>query len=223
MGKRGFKDYIKGATPAGTFVWPKLQEADKRFEPKYGVFTVDLDLSGPPAADFQKLIDEQYDIEFDFECAEKGEQLKKYDGRPYGPATDGKEKEIIPGVTRFRFKCKAGGERKDGSEWTKDKVMILGAAGDIEVTEPVWGGTLGRVSYQIVPWWTAALGFGVKLELRGVKVIELVSKGTMSAKDLGFEDEEGYAPPVDATTQPTPAGMEDGDVVGEATGAGTEF
>ena len=57
--RRGWKDFYKGATPAGIFVWPKLQVHDLRFEKEFGTFRVDLDLRVRPAVDFRTLIEAQ--------------------------------------------------------------------------------------------------------------------------------------------------------------------
>ena len=235
MAKRGFSDYDKGATSIGTFVWPKLDKPDLRFEPEYGTFSVDLDLRGKPAEDFIARIEAAYEQEYAAECkthdlgSKAGEDPKQYVGRPYGEATEGKEKEVIPGATRFKFKTTAGGKyspkhpKKPGEVWRKKSVPVLGAAGDILVTEEVWGGTQGRVSFVLVPWFMPVHGFGVRLELKGVKVLELVSKGQVTAKGLGFEDEEGYEPPVDDIGHADKETDSDGDSeVGEGTG-GVEF
>ena len=231
MGRRTYKDFTKGATSIGTFVWPHLNEPNKRFKKEFGEWSVDLDLQGQVAAALQKLIEEAYEVEYAFECEAKGKELPKFDGRPFKQATDGKEKEPIPGVTRFTFKRGAGGvygdrHPKSGQHW-EASVPVLGASGNVQVTEPIGSGTRGRVSFRVKPW-VSPMGdfFGVTLSLEAVKVIELVTFGGSSASDFGFEDEEGYVPPANATPQPTPNDMESNDGatgVGAEAGGGTEF
>jgi hypothetical protein len=211
MARRGFKDYQKGTTAPGVLVFPKISAPDFRFEAEFGEFNCLLDLEGAPAADLVKLIDSTFETEYGFECEEKGKVsvdedgntvygLKKYDGRPYGPATD-KDKEVIPGVTRFRFKRKAGGRmgpksKSPGKIWGCE-IPIFGASGDIPVTEEVWGGSKAIVAFQLQPWWTASLGFGIKLSIEAVQILELVSSnGARTATAFGFESTEGYQPTV---------------------------
>jgi hypothetical protein len=205
MARRGFKDYKKGATPAGTFVYPKINEPDHRFAHEFGEFSVHLDLSGQAAEDLKKVIDEQLEFEYAHECAEKGEELLRSQYLPYGQATEGKEKTPIEGVTRFKFKRKAGGRygpkhAKAGETW-KGSFPIFAASGTSLVEETVWGGTIGRVSYLIVPWFTPSLGFGVRLQIEAVKIIKLVTQGERAPEEYGFEDEAGYAVPANTATE----------------------
>lgn len=216
MARRTFRDYKKGASPAGTMVYPKINEPDHRFAHEFGEFSVHLDLSGQDAEDLKKLIDEQFEFEYAHECGEKGEELLKYDGMPYAQATEGKEKTPIEGVTRFKFKRKAGGRYgpkhpKAGDTW-RGSFPIFAASGTEVVKEPVWGGTIGRVSYLIVPWYSPSLGFGVRLQIEAVKVIKLVTQGERAPGEYGFADEDGYSVPADATVEAsddTPAQADD--------------
>jgi hypothetical protein len=196
MARRTYRDFYKGSTPVATFVFPHLSAPSFKFA-EFGEYQVSIDLTGKDATDLKKLIDSQFDLEYSAECAEKGVQLAKYSGHPYKPATD-RDKNELPGVTRFSFKKKAGGRYgpnhfKAGQVWTSG-IPIFAASGPEKVTEPIWGGTRGRVSFMIVPWFTNALGFGVRLQLEAVKVLELVSEGERAPAEYGFEDEEGYVP-----------------------------
>lgn len=203
MARRTFKDFYSGHTPTGTFVFPNLTEPSFKFA-EYGEYAVQLDLTGAEADKLKALILEHYENEYRLECEDKGKQIARYNGMPFGPALD-RDKNEIPGVTRFRFKRKAGGRYgpahpKAGQVWSAS-FPIFGAAGDASVTEPIWGGSAGRIAFSIVPWFTNALGFGVRLQIEAVKVIKLVSQGEKAASAYGFEDEEGYipAPPTTGT------------------------
>lgn len=219
--QRSFKDFVSGASPIGIFVWPKLRKPDLRFEPEFGVYSVDLDLSGLEADQFVALIDKAFKDEYPFMCKrESKDKLKLYDGKPYKQATEGKEKTPLPGIVRFKFSRKAGGRYSPKHPSTPNEVWIFsedgtgipvyGAAGETQVHAEVWGGSKGRVSYTIVPWYSAALGYGVRLQLEAVKVLDLVSKGVRAAADYGFEDEEGYI-------EPPPAECEDDSFEGTPT------
>ena len=221
--RKKFKDLVHGITPAGLFVFPKVNVPDKKFESKFGAFSTGLNLAGQAAEDFKKQIEETYELEYSAECSAQGKQLKRYDGRPYKQATD-RDKAEIPGVTTFSFKRVAGGEygekhARAGETWGTT-VPIFAARGTDKVTAPVYGGTLGRVSYTIVPWFTAALGFGVRLNLEAVKILDLVTAGERSAAQYGFADEDGYVPEGAGAQQH--GGDSDGEAgLGEAQGSST--
>jgi hypothetical protein len=222
MARRKFSEFTKGATPAGTFVFPCLSTPNTKFNPE-GEYMVSLDLEGQAAEDFKKIIDEAFELEYAHECGEKGKELMKYNGHPYGPATD-RDKQEIPGVTRFKFKRKAGGVYSDrhpkaGQRWTQT-IPIWGAKSTTPVTAPVWGGTVGRISYTIVPWFTNALGFGIRLQIEAVKIISLVTAGEKAPEAYGFEDEDGYEPPVE--TPPATVGEQNG-MASEESGGTVDF
>jgi hypothetical protein len=221
-GRRGWKDFTKLVTPAGTFQFPKLTEPDTKFN-EYGEYSVGVVLTGTTAENLVELIDEAYDIEYKAECESHGKTLKKYENKPYAPTTD-RDKNVVEGSVTFRCKRKAGGmygkgHKKAGQEWSAS-FPIFSAAGTEKVTEPVWGGSVGRVSCTLVPWYTPSLGFGLRLQIEAVKILELVSDGDKQPSQFGFDDEDGYqaAPPV-ATAEETPNNDEP---VGEAEG-GCDF
>lgn len=92
----------------------------------------------------------------------------------------------------FNFKMKASHTDKNGKT-RHYKPRLQNAKGEAIKVGSVspWGGTVCRVSFKLVPFFVPALGVGVKLELRGVRFIDLVEGG--DSGDLGFGDEEeGY-------------------------------
>jgi hypothetical protein len=222
--RRGFKDFLRGNTVVAKFVFPHLITPDTRFD-AHGAYNVSLDIGGQPAEDLKKLIDEQYEIEYAHECEQHGEALTKYANRPYAEATEGKEKTPIPGITRFKFARKAGGvygpkHKRAGETW-EAHFPVFGASGTDKVTEEPWGGSMGRVAFVLVPWWTASLGFGCRLQIEAVKIIELVAQGNVAPSAYGFEDEAGYSP--EATTE-APKNEESADVAAEGTeSSGVDF
>lgn len=231
MARRAYKDFTKGVSPRGKFVYPKLTHPDFKFAKEHGLYSVSLDLEGDDAEELIEIVDTAHATEYIEECkAKRKKKLKKYPDLPYGEALDA-DKDVIEGVTRFSFKRKAGGRYPDnhedptkaGETW-RAFFLIVGARGKAKVTEEIWGGTVGRVAYVIKPWFTDAFGFGVRLEIVGIKVLDLVTKGERTPEDLGFEDEEGYdaagAPPVDTHTPD--ADREPGDDVDEDSEVGSE-
>lgn len=105
-----------------------------------------------------------------------------------------KETEEATGEIFFKFAMKASGvSKKTNKPWSR-KPTIFDAKGKRMVKLPaIWGGTIGRVAFEPGPYFipgTAAAG--LKLNLVGAQVIDLVAGGERSAKDLGFGEEEGY-------------------------------
>jgi hypothetical protein len=195
-----WKDFIKTVTPAGVFQFPKLTEPDCKFS-EYGEYSVGVVLTGVEAANLQDIIEVAYADYYKAECLNHGKELKKFETLCYAPTTD-RDKKIVSGSTTFKCKRKAGGmygkgHKKAGQEW-EAHFPIFSAAGTEKVTEPIWGGSVGRVSVTLVPWYTPSLGFGVRLQIEAVKILELVSDGDKVPSQYGFDDEDGYqaAPPV---------------------------
>jgi hypothetical protein len=58
----------------------------------------------------------------------------------------------------------------------------------------VWGGSKMNVAFRPNFWYSAALGFGVSLDLEAVQVIELANGGVsnVAAEAFGFTEEEGF-------------------------------
>ena len=87
------------------------------------------------------------------------------------------------GEVEATFKLKAVG--KSSKTATLGHNLHLDASGKpAEIKEH--GGSEGKVSYNIVPWYTAMLGASVSLRLEGVQILKLVTGGgeTVSPMDL---------------------------------------
>jgi hypothetical protein len=219
MARRKFKDFTKSVTPAGKFAFPKLQEPDTKFSPD-GEYSVGVELEGVTAETLKDLIQTAYDAEYKHECAEHGKTLKRYENMPWAQTLD-RDKKPVDGSTTFKLKRKASGiygktHPKAGQRW-EASFPVFSAAGTERVSDPIWGGSTGRVSFICVPWYTAALGFGIRLQIEAVKVLSLVTQGDKDPGQFGFEDEDGYqaAPPV-ATEVEDELGTEEGE-------GGTDF
>jgi hypothetical protein len=222
MARRKFKDFTKGVTPVGRFAFPKLQVPDTKYNPD-GELSVGVELSGVDAENLKEIIQEAFDIEYAHECTEHGKTLKKYENMPYKPTLD-RDKEPVEGSTTFRLKRKASGtygknHSKAGTRW-EASFPIFSASGTSKVTEPIWGGSTGRISFIIVPWYTPALGFGVRLQIEAVKILTLVTQGDKDPGQFGFEDESGYEAPSEKTSAAPE--VEDG-VGSEESEGGTDF
>jgi hypothetical protein len=112
-----------------------------------------------------------------------------------------------------RFKMNAS-YSKDG-ETIKIKPQIFDSQGNHLKNPPqIWGGSVLKVSYQIVPYYNASTnGAGASLRMSGVQIIKLVSGGGASAEAHGFgKEEDGYmADPEDDTQQKEQSNDKSGD------------
>lgn len=104
------------------------------------------------------------------------------------------EDEKETGNVIMTFKMKASGtSKKDGAKWNRRPIIMDAKGKPMVGIKSIYGGTVGRVSFDADNFYTGAAGAGLSKYLVGVRILELVSEGMASAADLGFEDEEdGY-------------------------------
>jgi hypothetical protein len=103
------------------------------------------------------------------------------------------EDENETGEVILKFKMKHSGTTQKGKDWKRYPTLIDAKLQKLKKGTAIWGGSVVRVSGGALPYWVGGQAtFGVSLQLEGVQVIELVSAGGRSAKDMGFDEEEGY-------------------------------
>ena len=61
--------------------------------------------------------------------------------------------------------------------------------------ESIWGGSVLRISADLIPFYVAAVGAGVSLRLKAVQIIDLKTGGGAGAESYGFEATKGYVAP----------------------------
>jgi len=212
-------DWPKITTPIGKAIWPKLNVPDfgnANFPKPAGEYSVTLRLSNRDAAPVIARIEEFYVAAYAAQCKAEKRKLKEYNGRPFADAEDrkkGGERVPVPGFTDFSIKRKA--TRKVFGKMVPQHVQLLDASGS-PMNDPIFGGSQLRVACVATPWFMPANGFGVRLELIGAKVIELVSIGGVAISDFdGFtEAEEGFTSEATTTDGETQAGDADGGAEG---------
>jgi hypothetical protein len=184
--EQGMSKSKKMTTPRGTAVWPKLNEADKTFEPK-GVFSTEVRLS---AEDSAPMIEELTKILEDYyaEAVKKEKKKLKRADLPWKAVTDDSGKET--GEFSFRFKMTARIDTEDGK--TIEQRPVLFDAKMRPMSDRVGGGSIVRVGFEPHPWFVPALGVGMSLRLKAVQVIELRQFAPKTGKDFGFSSEEGF-------------------------------
>lgn len=197
------KQLPRGVSPIGVAVWPKLNEPDTKFKEE-GEFSVKLQLTGEDAESLKTSIRAFATMSYAVECEDKGKKKLKKADLPFKAAVDQDGGEI-PDTFTFNFKRKASGTTKAGKAW--QATVTLYDSMKKKVSAEVWGGSKLRVAYTLVPWYNPTLGFGIKLELGAVQVIDLVTRGERSADDYGFGEETGgYTGTTDEPPPETGAG-----------------
>lgn len=194
---------IKGVTPKGVASWPRLHEPDTKFK-KEGEYSIKLKLSGAAAAELNAIIEAAHEQSFEAnrkaiaEAKAKEKNPKKraeIKERADLPCKEVYENDEPTGEYEFSFKMKASGvSQKTGKPWER-KPAVFNAKGkplSAEEKQKVGGGSVVKVSYEIAPFYTAALGAGVSLRLEAVQVLELKSFTNRDASAFGFGAEEGY-------------------------------
>lgn len=185
-------------TPKGVAVWPNLSAPDTKFKPE-GEYTCKLAFD-PNLPEVQALISKLETIRDELFAEEvknaetpvKKKQLEKYELAPvYADELD-KDGEETGRIT-INFKMKASGVSKKTNKPWKRKPTIFDSKGKELKNPPViGGGSVLRVACEMgggpVP---SAKKFYLSPKLVGVKLIELVTFGSVSSKDMGFDEDEG--------------------------------
>jgi hypothetical protein len=183
---------IEDVTGYVTLSYPKLTEPDTKWKPE-GEWVAKSIMPAEAAKSLVATIDAlQKEAHDRFLAEEQRDKPKlkslKLADPSYKIVEDDEGDET--GEYSFNFKLKASHYSKKKEKTYHFTFRLQDAKGNpIKVGSlEIWGGTVARISYKLSPFYNTALGVGVKLELRGVRIIELVTRGDNS--DLGFGDEE---------------------------------
>lgn len=198
----------------GVAKYPYLNRPDTKFN-KNGVFKVDLIVSEDYSEPVTKIIAEQLkeaEKEAKKKAAEQRKKGKKVEPKvadmPYYEECDEDGNET--GNVVFRFKSTASGTDKNGKKW-KRKLSVFDAKGKPSKAQ-IYGGSTLVIAFTAKPWVNPKLEYGVKLQIEGVKIIDLVTGGQRSATSLGLDDEEdGYTADGEADDESDEEDEEDDD------------
>ena len=197
-------------SPRGVFVYPKLTAPDTKFKAE-GEYSVKLKVAedAPGVAALVKQIEKEAaaSLAAAKEKAKTPAEAKKWETK-YLPFTRVEDDEgNATGEIEFKFSMKASGvSKKTGKPWTMKPTLFDAKGKPINGSVNIGNGTVGKVSYEIIPYSpTAQVGASVKLALAAAQIIELRSYGEQSAKDHGFDEEDGY----EASDAPAQGDFED--------------
>jgi hypothetical protein len=195
-------------SPVGTFKYPKLTEPDygtKEYPNPDGSFSVKLvmDADAPETKAFIAALQPHY--EEAMAAAQEAfkalpiasrKKLEKVTQNPLFTEIYDKETEQPTGQIEFSIKMKHKVTIKKGPKAGKVLTFfptVFDALGNRMTKLPaIWGGTRGRVSFEVFPYFVASSAQGgLGLRMLGVQIIELVQGGARSAESLGFGAVEG--------------------------------
>lgn len=191
-------------SPRGTFRYPKLTEPDygtDEFPKPDGEYSVRLILS---QADAQPMLDKLQpmldaaiaDAEAKFKelPVASRKKLKAVTVNELFQEEYDQDTEEATGNFIFKFAMKASGVTKDKKPWSRKPVIFDAKGKKLVNPPPVWGGTEGKVAFEVRPYFITGTGAaGLKLGLNAAQIIELVSGGGRDAEGYGFGEEDGFA------------------------------
>ena len=163
-----------------------LNEPNKKFEPEFGVYSCDLIIDKEQADAIKAKLRPLYE-----------EELREVQEANAGKKITQREFPIdeVEGGYLIKVKQKAGGRRRDGSEYHLSIALYDSTGKPLDPDVKVWGGSQVNVAFRPKFYYTAAVGFGVTFELQAVQVIQLGEGGVSSiaASAFGFTtEEEGF-------------------------------
>jgi hypothetical protein len=183
------KPRLKLTTPAGVFAFPKLNNPDTKFNAD-GVYEVNIRYTEDEVKEFREKL-EQICTEAVIELGkEHGKKTLKAASFPIKAEVDKNGNET--GNWLLKAKLKAKMTMKDGTVYTKRPILYDSQCNIL--TKQIWGGTVGKASVEVIPFYTALAGAGISLRLKAVQVLKLVSEGAGGkAESFGFDKEaDGY-------------------------------
>ena len=163
-----------------------LNEPNKKFEPEFGVYSCDLIIDKEQADAIKQKLRPLYE-----------EELRETQEANPGKGITQREFPIdeVDGGYLIKVKMKAGGRRRDGSEYHMSIALYDSQGKPLDQDVKVWGGSEVNVAFRPKFYYTAAVGFGVTFELQAVQVLKLGEGGVSSiaASAFGFTtEEEGF-------------------------------
>lgn len=172
-------------TPRGRAIYPRLDSPDTKFKAE-GVYRTKLAIPTSLAEGLIEEIDKAH-AAAQVEAKEKNPKEKKIKEStlPYETNPDNEDETV------FNFKMSASFKDKKTDEIVNMKPGIFDAKGK-PVSPRIGGGSILRVNFEMLPYFTKLAGAGVSLRMKGVQVLELKEWGGGDAASYGFETEEGY-------------------------------
>lgn len=172
-------------TPVGIGRYTWLNTPDKTFDEDYGVYRTDLILTEKDWNAFKLEIKPLYEQALADEQIKRGKKKLNQHGSPITIDEDGQH--------LLKCKMKAGGKRKDGTEYVLSVGRFDGNGKPLSKDVIIGGGSKIKLAIRPKFWFVPAFGFGMTLEPHAVQVLELeaVQAGAGKATTYGFTAVEG--------------------------------
>ena len=172
-------DITTRVSVVGESIYPHLNRPDVRFN-DYGEYKVTLKVGKQDAQSMVKLIDQA--IEENIATAEKEAK-----GKTIKPAP--KPYKIEGDNVFFKYKMRASGTNKKTNEKFSQRPALFDAKKNpIPASQNIWGGSLMKVAYQLIPYNSPAIGAGVSARLKAAQIIKLVEGKNQNV----FKEEDGF-------------------------------
>ena len=200
-------------SPRGVFAYPSLDKPDfgnKEFPKPNGAYKVNLRLPEDVAeawvesklkAVIQRARDE---AEAAFAKLPKATRMKLKEltwNDVYTVEYD-KETEDATGFVIFKVDMTASGVREDKTKWSQKPTVFDSQGKRMDKVPAIWSGSEGKVSVEAAPYFIPGTGTGgVKLRLKAIQLLKLVSGSSKDASEYGFGQEDDgfnaadYVPP----------------------------
>lgn len=198
--------FVKGVTPFGIAQWPHLNKPDE-YKGKL-TYKCNVIVPGTDATELVAKIVEETEKSYEETKAKLQEQAKNGKDGP----TKAKAKKALEGLTKtlpfvdavdddgnetgdIVLKCKANATFTDKKTQVEKSIKIsLFDAKNKPLKESIWGGSVLRISYSLIPYYVASANTcGVSIRIEGVQVKDLVSgSGGRSGAAMGFGEVDGY-------------------------------
>ena len=180
-------------SPKGVASYPYLSKPDTKFNPD-GEYKVSLIVAGDDASKVIALLTEKHEAAVAQAKKENAGKRVKEGELPFIENED-------DGTVTFKFKLKAKVAPKKGDPFEQKPALFDAKGKPLTGAPKVGGGSTIKVSYEVVPYYTAIAGAGVSLRLKAVQIIELKEySGGGNAESYGFGEEEGFEAGKDDTT-----------------------
>ena len=170
-------------SPKGRTEWAKLWKPDTKFNVD-GEFGTKLIMDNADATDIMSMLDAAHELAIKSALDETGKTRDKL--RVTDPYVVNQE----TGDVTIKLKLKAKVTTKNGDKFDQKPLVVDAKRNPINKEIPLWNGSLVRVGFQVIPYYTSLAGAGLSLRLRSVQVIEALAGGS-DATSL-FADEDGY-------------------------------
>ena len=172
-------DITTRVSVVGESIFPHLNRPDVRFN-DWGEYKVTLKIGKQDASAMVKLFDQA--IEDSLATAEKEAKGKKVKPAPRPYKTEGDN-------VFFKFKMRASGTNKKTNEKFSQRPALFDAKKNpIPASQSIWGGSLMKVAYQLIPYNSPAIGAGVSARLKAAQIIKLVEGQNQNL----FKEEDGF-------------------------------